>query len=99
MTTVIWRPAAHRDLHQHVAVVAERNQDAAKRLLRLLLESEAQLQQFPRFGHLVCKRPEWRELVQHFGKSTYIVGYEVLDDGQTVLILRIWHSSQNRSWE
>ena len=38
---------------------------------------------------------ERRELVLPFGASAYIVSY-MLQDEETVIILQVWHSRENR---
>jgi toxin ParE1/3/4 len=88
---VNWRPVAFADLARIIAHVRAENPIAARRIGRELLLAADSLEIFPRGGRR-GKIPGTRELV---GVSPYVIVYEVADD-DTVTILRVWHSAQDR---
>jgi addiction module RelE/StbE family toxin len=86
---VNWRATAYADLRRIFDYVAEEDPLAAQCLARELVLAADSLQQFPDRGRpgLVSGT---RELVL---VRPYVMVYEVTE---TVTILRVWHSAQNR---
>jgi toxin ParE1/3/4 len=89
--SVVWSPQALADRDAHHAYVAVHAGPArAHRVLRRVATAISQLALFPESGRIV--ESGHRELV--VPRVPYVVEYEVM--GDTVHILRIWHSAQDR---
>ena len=86
-------PAARADLVRLIEFIADRNPRAAARLSTFLREHTMSLSEFSERG-----RPGpvegLRELIVRFGRSRYIIRYQVREDA--VVITRIWHGRERR---
>lgn len=89
---VVWRPAARDDRRRITAWLADRNLAAAVRVARSLLAAADSLAILPEKGR-PGRLPGTRELS---AVSPYVIVYQVDQDAQTVRILRVWHTSQDR---
>jgi plasmid stabilization system protein ParE len=87
------RPAAERDLDRLVAFMVKLDQRAADKRERGLREALRRLGERPFLGR-PGKRPNMRERVLKFGRSSYLIRYRVTDDA--VVITRIWHGKEDR---
>jgi len=88
---VVWRAAARADLVRILQYISQENPIAARRLAQELVLAGDSLQVFPRRGRrgliegmreLVVVRPD-------------VIVYDIGED-ETVSILRLWHSAQDR---
>jgi plasmid stabilization system protein ParE len=90
-----WTRKASADLvrlYEHLRPVAP---DAAARVVQQLARSPARLLEYPRIGEkLEAYAP--RE-VRRIIIGNYEVRYEIVD--ASIFILRLWHTSENRSFE
>ena len=91
-TVEVTRRAA-QDAERLGAWLMERDPRAAARLGDLLERAIASLATHPLRGRQVDESV--REMSVPFGRSAYIIRYDVLD--QQVLITRIWHGLEERS--
>ena len=88
---VLWQAAARADVVRLVHYIAEENPIAARRVAQELVLAGDGLVIFPRRGR-IGRIHGTRELVT---VSPYIIVYEVDESGH-VLILNVWHGSQER---
>jgi plasmid stabilization system protein ParE len=95
MARLVWRANARADLDRHFRFLWEKDEKAADRAVDEILNAIALLKSFPRFGRPILDGSGHRELVVGFGAGAYIVRY-ALKDENTVIVLRIWHSRENR---
>ena len=91
---VEWHPLALADRDSIVTYLEPLNPHAAANLLRSLVLAGDSLALFPNRGRLGMATGT-RELVTVW---PYLIVYEVDTGSDTVLILRIWHGSQDRPW-
>lgn len=89
---VEWLPAAIADFRSAMSYLEDRNAAVAAKLAAKVLYEADRLQEFPRRGR-PGKAPDTRELVT---VHPYVLVYRVVADRNTVTILRLWHSAQNR---
>ncbi|AIB11990.1 hypothetical protein ABAZ39_08240 [Azospirillum argentinense] len=89
--TVVWRAAARADLVRILHYVSQENPVAARRLAQELVLAGDSLQVFPRRGRRGLVEGT-RELVV---VRPYVIVYDIGED-ETVSILRLWHSAQDR---
>lgn len=87
----VTRPALE-DAARLDAWLTQRDPRAAARLGRLLEKALSALAAHPLRGRQVDDN--LREINVPFGRSAYIVRYDIV--GQQVLIIRIWHSLEER---
>lgn len=89
---VTWRRQALADVARIARYIAQDNPVAAARIARALAAAADSLTRLPEKGRpgLV---PGTRELS---AVPPYVIVYRVERDAQTVYILRIWHTAQNR---
>jgi plasmid stabilization system protein ParE len=87
---VVWLPAAETTRDRQLDYVAERNPTAAVRLGDAIARSVARLGERPYLGRM-GRVAGTRELV--VPRTPFIVIYRI--ETETVLILRVLHSSQN----
>ncbi len=87
------RPAAERDLNRLAAFVAAMDERAGNKRERMLREALRRLGERPFIGR-PGPRPDLRERVLKFGRSSYLIRYRVTDDA--VIIIRIWHGKEDR---
>ena len=89
---VIWSDAAIADLHDICSYVAERDQQAAHRLGRSILDHARILNSFPFIGPAYPRgsRGPLREIVFR----SYRIFYDVSEQSQSVEILHVWHGAR-----
>jgi plasmid stabilization system protein ParE len=86
------RPAARRDLLRHEKYLQSHSPRAALRMFDRLTDRMRLLCEHPLIG--IETHPGDRELFVRFGKSSYVIRYQVTDEA--VVIFRVWHGRQNR---
>jgi plasmid stabilization system protein ParE len=90
MTSVIWTPAALRDVTRLHAFLAPKNREAARRAIRAIRQSVKVLRTHPELGRPIEEMPPgFRERFVPFGNSGYVVLYHY--DGGQVKILAVRH--------
>lgn len=90
---LIWTAAARADLIRLRRFIDPHNPEAARRAAQAIRDGAKLLAAYPAAGKRLEERPD-RELVIPFGQRGYVLRYQV--DGQTVVILRVWHSLEDR---
>ncbi len=88
---ILWRARALSDVRRIISHIAADNPVAARRVGRELLLAGDGLAIFPRRGRL-GRLPGTRELI---AVLPYVIVYRV-DRRGDVIILRVWHSAQDR---
>ncbi len=92
MRRVELRPAARRDLLRFEHSLNRHSPRAALRMFNLVTSRILSLAEQPFKG--VERQDGFRELFIKFGRSAYVVRYQIIDD--TIIITRVWHSLQRR---
>ena len=90
---VVLRPGAERDLDRLVGFLAKLDERAADRRQEWLQESLLRLARHPFMGR-PGPQPGLRQRTLKYGKSSYLIRYQVTDDA--VIVTRIWHGKENR---
>jgi plasmid stabilization system protein ParE len=94
MSEVIWLPEALEDVQRLRLFLVDKNPTAAASAGRVLQDGAKLLASFPEAGYPMNDGTDRRELFLPFGASSYVLRY--LIDGQTVVIVRVWHGRENR---
>jgi plasmid stabilization system protein ParE len=93
MSSVIWAPAALKDVHRLHRFLAEKNADAAKRAVKAIRDGIRVLVHQPGVGRPVEHMdPEFREWMIDFGDSGYVVLYR--HEGELTVILTVRHQRE-----
>ena len=87
-------PQAYADVERLHDFLSPKNPAAADRVVDLLFESAKSLKDVPHKGRPL--RHDFRELIVPFGRGAYVLRYRVEETNNTVLIIRIWHSREQR---
>lgn len=95
MAQVKWRARAIADVARLHAFLHEKDSDAAIRAAGAIRHAALLLEQSPRIGRPMPDETRRRELFIPFGAGAYVLRY-ILEADDTVLIIRVWHSRENR---
>jgi len=96
MARLIWRRRARADIDRLTEFLWEKDEEAAVRALKVILEGAELLASAPRLGRPMGDKTERRALSLPFGTGAYMLHY-MLQDENTVVILRVWHSREDKS--
>ena len=93
MPALNWHPDALRDVERLYRFLADNSPSSAGRAIKAIRDAANQLAASPGLGAPLA---EFRQFPARFGRSAYVLRYAVLQDG-SVLIIRVWHSREDRS--
>ncbi len=91
--SVIWSPTALADLVRLRKFIEPHNPGAARRAADSLKKAAKLLAEHPGLGKRLEGRAD-RELMVPFGQRGYALRYR--QDGETIVVLKIWHSLEDR---
>lgn len=94
-TRLLWLPKAEQDLHRMIHFLKCKNPAAARNALLIIRAGTKQLIDMPKMGYPIANIPDQRELVLSFGAGAYIIRYYI--QKHDVIIIRIWHSREERN--
>lgn len=95
MARVSWHRAARADFERLYDFLYEKSPEAAARAAQVISEGALLLETSPCLGRPLQDGTGRRELSLPFGASAYVVNY-MLKDENTVIILRVWNSREQR---
>lgn len=95
MAAVKWLPEALADLDRLFDFLREKSPQAAARAARTILDGANLLADAPHLGRAMPDETGRRELPVPFAAGAYILRYR-LDHDNTVIIIRVWHSREQR---
>jgi toxin ParE1/3/4 len=87
--------AASADLARLHDFLADKSPSAAERAIAAIIRAAESLDFFPERGR-PSGTPNTRELIVPFGQSNYILRYAFRAEAEEVIVLRIWHSREER---
>ncbi|MCC6628592.1 MAG: type II toxin-antitoxin system RelE/ParE family toxin [Chloroflexi bacterium] len=96
MATLRWLPPALDDIERLIDFLHDKNSAAASRAAAAILDGAESLLTLPRRGRPLPDTTGRRELVVPFAGGAYVLHY-MLDDDETIVILRVWHSREDRA--
>jgi len=96
MAQIKWLPEAVADLHRLHSFLEEHDQNAADNAAGRILEGVRLIKATPRLGRpMPDDDVDRHELFISFGPGSYVIRYR-FENKDTVVIIRIWHSKENR---
>ena len=97
MAQIKWLPEAVSDLHRLHSFLEEHDHKTAVSAAGRILEGVKLLKTTPRLGRPMPNNDvKRRELSMSFGAGSYVIRYR-FENKDTVVIIRIWHSKENRT--
>ena len=94
MSKIVWLPEALEDIQRLRLFLEERNPTAANRAGLILQTGAKRLADFPEIGYPMNDGTDRRELFLPFGTGGYILRY--ITDMEVIVIIRAWHSKEQR---
>ena len=91
---LLWLPEAVKDLERLYEFLLEKNPSAAERVIQAIDGGARKLPAFPEIGRSMGDETGNRELLVPFGAGAYVLRYRIHED--TVIIIRVWHSREQR---
>ena len=91
--TLVWSATARDDLIRLREFIQPHNPRAAKQSSEKILKAAKLILDNPAIGKQREGRQDY-ELVTPFGQNGYILRYQIVD--QKIVILKIWHSREDR---
>ena len=95
MPTLRWLPLALDDLERLIDFLHEKSLMAANKAAAAILEGAELLLTAPRLGRALPDSVGRRELIIPFAGGAYVLHY-MLEGRETIVILRVWHSREER---
>jgi plasmid stabilization system protein ParE len=91
---VVVSAGARADLERLVAFLVVLNPTASRNARESIADAMRSLQEFPDRGK---PAGNGRDLFKRFGRAAYVIRYRVDHDTDEVIVLRIWHSREQRA--
>lgn len=95
MSKLNWLPEALEDVERLYEFLSSKDIEAANQCVITILEGTKLLKASPRIGRPMSDEMKQRELFMSFGAGAYVLRYR-LADAETIIIVRVWHSRENR---
>lgn len=93
--TLKWLPEALADVERLHAFLKGKNPQAAARAAQAILEAAHSLKTIPHSGRPMADDTGRRELFIPFAGGVYVLRY-MLESEDVVVIIRVWHSREDR---
>ncbi|MFK0730647.1 MAG: type II toxin-antitoxin system RelE/ParE family toxin [Gloeotrichia echinulata IR180] len=94
MSKIVWLPEALEDVVRLRGFLEDQSPKAASRAAEVIRGGAKTLADFPEIGKPMNDDTGRRELFLPFGTGSYVLRYRV--DVGIVVIIRVWHSKENR---
>ena len=96
MARLKWLPEAIQDFERLYFFLLEKDTEAAEKAANSVLSGANLLKSSPRIGRYLPGDKDKRELFIAFGAGAYVIRYR-LEEKDSVVIIRVWHSRENRT--
>lgn len=94
MSQIVWLPEALEDIIRLRSFLEDKSPEAANRAAEVIRNGAKLLADFPAIGKPMNDGTGRRELFLPFGTGNYVLRYRM--DQEIVVIIRAWHSRENR---
>jgi plasmid stabilization system protein ParE len=95
MARIKWLPEAIDDFERLYYFLLDNDVDAANKAANSILKGTDLLKDTPRIGRPMPDNDGKREIFVAFGAGAYVIRYK-FETEDTIVIIRIWHSRENR---
>lgn len=96
MPQIKWLPEALADVERLYEFLSEKSPDAAARAAKAILDGAGVFKSIPDIGRPMDDDTGRREWVVPFGVGAFVLRY-MRGESNTVVIIRVWHSKENRT--
>ena len=96
MSQIKWLPEALADVERLYTFLYEKSPAAAARAAKAILDGAGFLKSIPDIGRPMDDDTGRREWIISFGAGAFVLRY-LRDENDTVVIIRVWHSKENRT--
>ena len=93
---ILWLPEALEDIQRLYHFLTSKNPEAACRAMAAIREGSGLLVDSPNLGRPLGDDTRRRELVIAFASGAYVLRY-MLDKNGAVVVVRVWHSREEKS--
>ncbi len=90
-------PEASEDIDRLYEFLKDENPRSAQKAMLAIDEGFEMLIASPYLGVRMHGREMYRQLFVPFGKNAYALRYRINSDNDALVVVRIWHSRENRS--
>jgi len=94
LSRIKWLPEALADIERLYRFLHDKNSDTAARAARAIIDGANALGAMPDAGRPMPDDTQRREWIILFGAGAYVLRY--LRERNDVIIIRVWHSRENR---
>ena len=95
MAKLKWLPQAKEDIHRLHQFLRKKNPRAAVNAVKAIRAGARKLGSYPKIGRPMDDDSGRRELFTAVGQWGYVLRYML--DGDDVVIVRVWHTSEDRT--
>lgn len=93
---LLWLPETRHDIQRLHDFLAPKSPQAASRAIRAIQSGARELLSHPEIGRPRGDAAGHRELFVPFGVGAYVLRYRVIAKADTVVVVRVWHSREQR---
>lgn len=91
---IVWRERALEDIDRLYNFLFEKKEGAATKAAQVILRGSSLLEDSSRLGRPMADGTQRRELFIPFGSGYYVLRYFLTNE--TIVIVRVWHSREDR---
>ncbi|MEM6483921.1 MAG: type II toxin-antitoxin system RelE/ParE family toxin [Pseudomonadota bacterium] len=93
---IVWAKETKDDFRRFDDFLGSINPDAAQRAVQAIREGTIRLIEQPEIGKSLDDGTDRRELFIQFGQRGYVLRYIIDREARRIVILRVWHSLEDR---
>lgn len=93
---LVFLPEASDDIDRLYDFLMPKSPLAAQKAMLAIDEGLAMLQDNPFMGLKMDGNPDYRQLYVPFGKNAYVLRYRIHQEQDTLVVVRVWHSREDR---
>ena len=93
---IVFLPEALEDIERLYGFLLAKNPLAAQKAMLAIDEGTVMLGDTPYLGVKMEHQPDYRELYVPFGRDAYVLRYRIDADAETLIVVRVWHSREDR---
>ncbi len=91
---LLWLPEAWQDIQRLFEFLVDKDPETAARAMETMTAGADSRSDMPEMGRPMSDDTQCRELYLPFGAGSYVLRYRL--DGDSVVIIRVWHSRERR---
>lgn len=93
---LIFLPEVSDDIDRLYNFLKDKNPRSAQRAMLAIDEGIEMLLDNPYMGVRMETRPEYRQLFVPFGRDAYVLRHRIDEVNDALVVVRVWHSRENR---